>query len=118
MLLSNLGNFINIQKTYNFKKNKNFSSITANSKLTDKKTLLIYDKNKKIKKIYLDEAIRNNIPAIVTNKYINNLKIPQFVVLNINLAINSLLKKLYTKVPYKTIAVTGTNGKSSVVWYI
>ena len=42
MLLSNLGNFINIQKIYNFKKNKNFSSITANSKLTDKKTLLIY----------------------------------------------------------------------------
>ena len=118
MLLSNLGKFINIQKTYNFKKNKNFSSITANSKLTDKKTLLIYDKNKKIKRIYVDEAIRNNTPAIVTNKYINNLKIPQFVVSNINLAINSLLKKIYTKNPYKTIAVTGTNGKTSVVWYI
>jgi len=118
MLLSNLGNFINIKKTYNFKKNKNFSSITANSKLTDKKTLLMYDTNKKIKRIYVDEAIRNNIPAIVTNKYINNLKIPQFVVSNINLAINSLLKKIYTKSPYKTIAVTGTNGKTSVVWYI
>ena len=118
MLLSNLGNFINIQKTYNFKKNKNFSSITANSKLTDKKTLLIYNKNKKIKRIYLEEAIRNNIPAIVTNKYINNLKIPQFVVSNINLATNSLLKNIYTNGPYKTIAVTGTNGKTSVVWYI
>ena len=46
MLLSNLENFINIQKKYNFKKNKNFSSITSNSKLTDKKTLfydLIYN---------------------------------------------------------------------------
>ena len=118
MLLSNLGSFINIQKTYNFNKNKNFSSITANSKLTDKTTLLIYDKNKKIKRIYVDEAIRNNIPAIITNKYINNLKIPQFVVSNINIAINALLKKIYTKSPYKTIAVTGTNGKTSVVWYI
>ena len=27
-------------------------------------------------------------------------------------------KKIYTISPYKTVAITGTNGKTSVVWYI
>ena len=50
MLLSNLSKVINIKKTYNFKKNKFFSSITSNSKFTNKNTLFIYDKNSPKKK--------------------------------------------------------------------
>ena len=63
MLLSNLSKVINIQKTHNLKKNKYFYSITSNSKFTNKNTLFIYDKSTKVKKIYLDEAIRNKTPA-------------------------------------------------------
>ena len=118
MLLSNLSKVINIQKTYNFKKNNYFSSITSNSKFTNKNTLFIYDKNTKVKKIYLDEAIRNKIPAIISNKYFNHIKIPQFIVSEIDLSTYSLLKNLYTNFPFKTVAITGTNGKTSVVWYI
>ena len=93
MLLSNISNIINIKKTYNFNKNKYFSSITSNSKLANKNTLLIYDKNSKIKKIYLDEAVKKNIPAIISNKYLNYLKIPQFIVSDISFATNKLLQK-------------------------
>ena len=118
MLLSNLSKVINIQKTYNFKKNNYFSSITSNSKFTNKNTLFIYDKNTKVKKIYLDEAIRNKIPAIISNKYFNHIKIPQFIVSEIHLSTYSLLKNLYRNSPFKTVAITGTNGKTSVVWYI
>ena len=118
MLLSNISNIINIKKTYNFNKNKYFSSITSNSKLANKNTLLIYDKNSKIKKIYVDEAVKKNIPAIISNKYLNYLKIPQFIVSDISFATNNLLQKIYTISPYKTVAITGTNGKTSVVWYI
>ena len=118
MLLSNLLKNISIKKTYNFNKNKYFSSITSNSKFTNKNTLFVYDKNTKVKRIYLDEAIKNKTPAIISNKYINNLKIPQFVVSNIQLEIYSLLNKLYKNLPHKTLAITGTNGKTSVVWYI
>ena len=118
MLLSNLSKAINVNKTYNFNKNKYFSAITSNSKFTNNKTLFIYDKNTKVKKIYLDEALKNNTPAIISNKYIKNLKIPQFVVSNINFETHSLLNKLHNNLPFKTIAVTGTNGKTSVVWYI
>ncbi len=118
MLLSNLSKVISVKKTYNFNKNKYFSAITSNSKFTNNKTLFVYDKNKSVKKIYLDEALKNKTPAIISNKYINNLKIPQFVVSNINFETYSLLNKLHNNFPFKTIAVTGTNGKTSVVWYI
>ena len=118
MLLSNLSKVISVKKTYNFNKNKNFSAITSNSKFTNNKTLFVYNKNTKIKKIYLDEALKNKTPAIISNKYIKNLKIPQFVVSNINFETYSLLIKLHNNLPFKTLAVTGTNGKTSVVWYI
>ncbi len=118
MLLSDLLKVISVKKTYNFNKNKYFSAITSNSKFTNNKTLFVYDKNKKIKKIYLDEVIKNKTPAIISNKYINNLKIPQFVVSNIDFETYSLLKKLHNNHPFKTLAITGTNGKTSVVWYI
>ena len=118
MLLSNLSKVINIKNTYNLNKNKYFSSITSNSKFTNKKTLFVYDKNKKIKRIYLDEVVKNKAPGIISNKYINHLKIPQFVVSNINFETYSLLNILHNHFPFKTLAVTGTNGKTSVVWYI
>ncbi len=118
MLLSNLSKVISVNETYNFNKNKYFSAITSNSKFTNNKTLFVYDKNTKVKKVYLDEAIRNKTPAIISNKFINNLKVPQFIVSNITFETYSLLIKLHKNFPFKTLAVTGTNGKTSVVWYV
>ena len=118
MLLSDLPKTINILKTYNYNSNKSFSSATSNSKFTNKSTIFIYDKNSKIKKNYIDEALSNKIPAIISNKYLNFLSIPQFIVSNINLETEILLRKIYKNKPKKCIAITGTNGKTSVVWYI
>lgn len=118
MQLSELLKTINIIKTYNYSENANFSSITSNSKLTNKNTIFIYDKNSGSKYKYIEEAINNKIPAIITNKYFKSIKVTQFLVSNIFIETELLLKKIYKKLPYKTIAVTGTNGKSSVVWYI
>ena len=83
MLLSNLLKTINIKKTYNFNKDKRFSSVTSNSKLTNKNTIFLYDKKSKPKYEYIEEAINNNIPAIISNKYFISLTIPQFIVSNI-----------------------------------
>ena len=118
MLLSDLPKTINILKTYNFNSNKFFSSATSNSKFTNESTIFIYDKNSKIKKNYINEALSNKIPAIISNKYLNFLSIPQFIVANINLETEILLSKIYKNKPKKCIAITGTNGKTSVVWYI
>ncbi len=118
MLLSKLNKIIKIEKTYNFIKNKKFLSITSNSKFTDVNTILLYDAYSKSKNEYILEAIKNNTPAIITNKYIKFANITQFLVSNIDSQSEKLIKKLYPHLPYKTIAVTGTNGKTSVVWYI
>ena len=118
MLLSNLSKIICTQKIYNFTKDNSFSYISSNSKLTDNKTIFIYNSNTKVKIKYIREVIENKVPAIISNKFIKNIKIPQFIVSNINLESEKLLKKIYKNLPSKIIAVTGTNGKTSVVWYI
>ena len=118
MLLSKLTKTINIDKTYNFKKNNHFSSLTSNSKLTNKKTIFIIDKNLNSKKDYINEALKNKIPAIISNKYFDFVKIPQFIVSDIEKETELILKNINKYLPFKSIAVTGTNGKTSVVWYI
>ncbi len=118
MLLSNLSKIVKIIKIYNFKKNKSFFSITSNSKFTNNKTIFIYDKNSKSKVSYIKEAVNNNTPALITNQYFKQIKIPQFVVSDVNVETEALLKKIYKNLPDQSIAITGTNGKTSVVWYI
>ncbi len=118
MQLSDLNKTIEIIKTYNFKKNKNFLSITSNSKNTNKNTIFIYNQKSNVHNKYLNEAIKNKIPAIISNKYNKFLNIPQFIVSDIKLETEKLVKVIYKNLPYKTIAVTGTNGKTSVVWYL
>ena len=109
---------INITKTYNLKKNKYFSHITSNSKLTNTHTIFIFDKDSKANIHHIKEAIKNKVPAIISNKYHKFINIPQFIVPNINLETEVLLKIIYKFLPSNSIAITGTNGKTSVVWYI
>tara|TARA_B100000963_G_scaffold361225_1_gene395609 strand:- start:871 stop:2289 length:1419 start_codon:yes stop_codon:yes gene_type:complete len=118
MLLSNLYKLFKFQKIYNLSEDKYFSSITANSKLINDRTIFIYDKNSKVKNKFLKEAIKNHTPAIISNKYFRNIKIPQFITNDLNKQIELILNNLYKNHPKKTIAVTGTNGKTSVTWYI
>ena len=93
MLLSNLAKTINVINTYNFKRDKYFSSITSNSKYTNKSTLLVFDKNSKAKIEYIKLALKNKVPAIITNQFIKSITIPQFIVLDIDKEIEKLLKK-------------------------
>ncbi len=118
MLLSNLFKSIDIKKFYNFTKDGSFKYITSNSKLANNKTIFIYNSNTSVKIKYVREAIENKAPAIISNKFIKNIKIPQFIVSNIDLESEKLLKQIHKNLPSKIIAVTGTNGKTSVVWYI
>ena len=114
MLLSNLNKIIKIKKVFNFDKDNKFTSITSNSKLSNFKTIFIYDKNTKVKKDYVKEAISKKLPAIITNKHLEYISIPQFIVNDINQETEILLKKIYKNIPHKIIAITGTNGKTSI----
>ncbi len=102
----------------NLKKNRFFSEITSNSKNINKNSIFIYDSNSKSKLKYVKLAIENNTPAVITNKKLSLSNTTQFIVKDIFKEKEKLLKLLYGNLPSESIAITGTNGKSSVAWYI
>ena len=118
MLLSEVSKTIDIKKILHQKSNKHFNKINSSSKEVDKKTIFIIDSKKKIKKEYIDEAIKHKIPAIITNKIYHQLPLFQIVVKDIEKETQKLLTSLKPFKPINTIAITGTNGKTSVAWYI
>ena len=67
-------------------------------------------------KDYIDSAIRKGACAIVCDKNykIKNKKVPIIKVKNVKKIITVACKKFYKSKPTNIIAVTGTNGKSSV----
>ncbi len=118
MLLSNLSNFIKCEQILHFKKDKNIKFISSNSKIIRKNSIFVSDFKKKIKKNYFHEAIKNGAIGIITNKLITDIKVPQFKVKNVSLSMKKILYKIKYKAPNNIVGITGTNGKTSVVWMI
>ena len=118
MLLSNIIDVINPQKLQSYKNNKIVEYITANSKLIKNNSIYVTDFKKNIKKKYIHEAIIKGAVAILTNKKIKDIKIPQFIVENLQQAVDLILHSLKPFPPTNIVGVTGTNGKTSVVWLV
>ena len=118
MLLSKILEVICPQDIRSYKKNINIRYITANSKLVISNSIYIADFKKNIKQEFINEAIKNGAVAILTNKKIKSLKIPQFIVNNLKLSVNLILHSLKSFPPNNIIGITGTNGKTSVVWFV
>jgi UDP-N-acetylmuramyl-tripeptide synthetase len=99
-------------------KNKKIKLITDHSGAVNSETLLVINNNKKFKRVYLTKAIEKGLETIITNSYFKNFKITQIVVKNLD---KEILKLLNLRQPFnskKSIAITGTNGKTSVTWYL
>ncbi|MBS56368.1 MAG: hypothetical protein CMP16_00665 [Rickettsiales bacterium] len=118
MLLSEVKKNLSIIKTLYFKDKIIFNKISSTSKDLDKKTILIVSSKKKISNKYLKEAIKKKIPAILSDKVLSNIPITQIIVKNISKEKQKLLNYIKPYKPSNIIAVTGTNGKTSVAWYI
>ena len=116
MLLSKIIGSINPKEIIFFKKDSNIPYITANSKLVKKNSIYVIDFNKNLKKEFLHEAIKNGALAILTNKKIYNCKITQILVTNLSFSVKLILSLLKPFPPVNIIGITGTNGKTSVVW--
>ncbi len=97
---------------------KKIKFITDFSKNTNQDTLFVVDKNKNFKKKYLKESISNGLKVILTNKYHKDVNITQVIVKNINDDLFKLLKSRQPFKPKKSVAITGTNGKTSTAWYL
>ena len=119
MLLTEVYKYIKYNKIYNLSnKNINFNYIYSNSKIIKKNSLFVVEEKKKINKKYIEEAIKKGAVAILSCRYIEGIKITQFIVRDINLNLKNILYKLYPIKPINSLAITGTNGKTSVAWYI
>ena len=81
-------------------------------------SILVTNFYKKIKQKYIKEATKKGAVAILTNKIIKNINIPQFEVRDISKGVNKILYQIRHKAPNNIVGVTGTNGKTSVVWII
>jgi len=118
MLLTEVEKNIECKKIYNLEKNNTkFNSIYTNSQNIKKFSIFAIENNKSLKKEYIEEAISKGAVGILTNKKIKNIILTQFIVKNIDLSICILLNKIKPVKPLNSIAITGTNGKTSVAWY-
>jgi len=119
MLLSKIPQYINCKKIYNIKKKDNsFNFLSTNSKYIKKNSVLIINKKNNFKREYIYEAIKQGAIAIITNYYYKEIDLPQFLVKNINKSLYNLLLALKKIPPNNLVGITGTNGKTSVVWNV
>tara|TARA_Y100001970_G_scaffold294234_1_gene448895 strand:+ start:2151 stop:3563 length:1413 start_codon:yes stop_codon:yes gene_type:complete len=118
MLFSEIKNYFKDAKIFGNLPNKKITYITNDSRNTDKNSLYIIDKKYKFHKLYLNEALENKVSTIITNKYFKDININQIVVRDIEIKIINLIRKKLPYDPKKTVAITGTNGKTSTTWYL
>ncbi len=111
-------NLINFSK--NLKKEINYKSIKGfefNSKKIKKNYIFFAIKGNKINgNNYITEAIKNGAKVIVSNKFKTgvNKGIVYIKVSDPRLALSNFATRYYSQKPKNIIAVTGTNGKSSI----
>ena len=106
--------FNNIQKNY---KQVYFSGISFNSNQIKKDNIFFAIKGNKIDgNSFVSSAISNGAKIIITEKKINRLKNGILFIQsnNIRKLLAEISFKIVKKIPNNIIAVTGTNGKSSI----
>ena len=106
--------FNSLQKKF---KSHKFSGISLNSKDCKKNDIFFALKGiKKNGNLYIEEAIKNGARTIVSDNKFQGYKKKVLYVHSKNprKLITSTCKKIYKKIPKNIVAVTGTNGKSSV----
>ena len=106
--------FQNIQSTY---KNFFFSGISFDSSEIKKNNIFFAIKGNKIDgNNFISSAISNGAKIVVTEKKINGLKNGILFIHsnNIRKLLAEISFKINNKIPNNIIAVTGTNGKSSI----
>ena len=107
--------FKNLKKEFN---NKNFEGFEFNSKKIKKNYIFFALQGTKFNgNNFISDAIKRGASIIVSNKFETGINkgILYIKVDDTRLALSKFATKYYTKKPKNIIAVTGTNGKSSIV---
>ena len=113
MILKNF--FKNLKKDFN---NKSFNGFEFNSKKIKKNYIFFAIQGSKFNgNNFINDAIKRGARIIVSNKFKTGINkgVLYIKVSDPRLALSSFANKYYNKKPNNIIAVTGTNGKTSVV---
>jgi len=116
--------FFNIQKILSHAiitgklNKKKINYITNHSQNVSPYSLLVIDKNTNFKESYLKEAISKGLTTIITNSFLKNTSITQIIVKDLFKEVSKLMKLRQPFQPKKSVAITGTNGKTSTAWYL
>lgn len=95
------------------------SSVTADSRKVKEGSIFVSIQGNKLDgNVFINQAIEAGANIIVSEKQIDIDGIASFKVANSRISLGELLQSFYTNIPNNLYAVTGTNGKSSVVHYI
>ena len=101
---------------------KKYKTISINGicfdsrKLKKKDVFFAIEGNKNSGNNFINDVIKNGASSIVSNNKVklNNNLVPHIVVKNVRKSLTEACSNFYKKKPSKIVAVTGTNGKSSV----
>ena len=107
--------FKNLKKDFN---NKSFNGFEFNSKKIKKNYIFFAIQGSKFNgNNFINDAIKRGARIIVSNKFKTGINkgVLYIKVSDPRLALSSFANKYYNKKPNNIIAVTGTNGKSSIV---
>ncbi len=118
MLFSDLNKIFVTSKIIGKLPKKKIKFISDNSKNISANTLFVVNKNKNFKLSYFHEAISKNLNTVLTNRHIKNSTVNQIIVKDIDKEILKLLKIIKPFPPISSVAITGTNGKTSSTWYL
>jgi len=118
MLFSDLKDIFNDAIIVGKLPKKKIKNLSDHSKNIDGSTLLVINKKKKFRLSYLKEAISKNLNTIITNSYLKNCSLNQIIVRDLEKEISRLIKLRQPFIPKTSVAITGTNGKTSTSWYL
>ena len=107
-----------LKKVIKLSANESALGISPMAKKLISNKKMILDKYHDGKSEDLKKAINKGLETIITNSYFKNIKITQIVVKDLDKEILKLLNLRQSFNPKKSIAITGTNGKTSVAWYL
>jgi UDP-N-acetylmuramyl-tripeptide synthetase len=118
MLFFDLKDIFNNSKIVGKLPKKKIKYLSDHSKNVDGNTLLVINKKKYFKLSYLKEAISKNLNTVITNSFLKNCSLNQIIVKDLEKEISRLMKYRQPFLPKISVAITGTNGKTSTSWYL
>ena len=118
MLFSDLNKIFVSAKIVGKLPKKKIKFISDHSKNISVDTLFVINQNRNFKLSYFKEAISKNVNTVLTNGYIENSLVNQIIVKDLDKEVLKLLKLSKPFPPKLSVAITGTNGKTSTAWYL